>query len=269
MCYYNGVKLQRSEYIRLKQLEKLVSKFDFLVNPMVSGFDYGLYPLLKRRDGEEDFDIVRMEWGFIPPYWKTREEVERNRKGYKDDKGIFHPPILTLNAVGEELLFPNKIFRNAALNRRCLVLSSGFYEWRHFLGINKRTGQPLKTAVKFPYHIRIPEQEYFFMAGIWQPWTDQQSGEYVESFAIVTTAANALMEQVHNSRKRMPVILPDELAWEWLLGDLEEKRITEIATFQFPAEKLEAFTISKDFRESPEPALPFDYKELPSIKVNF
>jgi putative SOS response-associated peptidase YedK len=44
------------------------------------------------------------------------------------------------------------------------------------------------------------------MAGIWQPWTDKATGEYVETFSIVTTKANKLMEQVHNSKTRMPTI---------------------------------------------------------------
>jgi putative SOS response-associated peptidase YedK len=87
------------------------------------------------------------------------------------------------------------------------------------------------------------------MAGIWQPWTDRATGEHVETFAIVTTKANSLMEQIHNSKKRMPTILNEELAWEWLFGDLDEKRISEIAQSQIPPNEMEAFTITKDFRE--------------------
>jgi len=45
------------------------------------------------------------------------------------------------------------------------------------------------------------------MAGIWQLWKDTETGEYVETFSIVTTSANKLMEQIHNSTKRMPTIL--------------------------------------------------------------
>lgn len=268
MCYYNGQKVTRAEYIRLKQLEKAVAKYDFLNRDLQVGFDYSMNAVLKRIHGEEDFDIVPMEWGFIPSYLKTREEVNKMRFGYKDATGKFKPPITTLNAVSEEMLAPGKIYRDAALHRRCLVLSSGFYEWRHIHRLNKRTGEPLKTADKYPYFITVKDREYFFMAGIWQPWTDKATGETVDTFAIVTTAANSLMEQVHNSKKRMPAILDDELAWEWLFGDLSEQRIKQIGQSQFPAEKMEAVTIAKDFREALDPAKPFEYPELPPLVLS-
>ena len=103
------------------------------------------------------------------------------------------------------------------------------------------------------------------MAGIWTPWTDRATGEYVETFAVVTTKANALMEQIHNSKMRMPTILNDDLAWEWLLGNPDEKRISEIAQFQYPSNEMEAYTISKDFREALDPAEPFLYEDLPAL----
>jgi hypothetical protein len=38
------------------------------------------------------WDLVEMEWRFIPPYWCTRADVEKNRKGYKDEKtGKYKP----------------------------------------------------------------------------------------------------------------------------------------------------------------------------------
>lgn len=265
MCYYNGVRVTRIEYIRLKQLEKLIAQYDFLGNPLHVGFEYSNHPVLKKKEGQSDFDLVQMEWGFIPGYLKNREAVGKMRFGYKDENGQFHPPITTLNAVSEELLQPRKIYRQAALTRRCLVLSTGFYEWRHVFPLSRKTGKPVKTAVKYPYHITVKNRPYFFMAGIWQPWTDQSTGEYVESFAIVTTAANALMEQVHNSKKRMPTILPEDLAWEWLLGDLTEERISTIARFQYPAVEMEAYSIAKDFREAVDPAAPFIYEDLPAL----
>lgn len=206
MCYYNGQKVTRAEFIRLKQLEKAVADYDFLSRDLQQGFDYGMNAVLKPADGKEDFDLVLMEWGVIPdankwPFIETRENLNNMRRGYTDARGKYNPPITTLNAVSEELIQPNKIYRDAALKRRCLVLSSGFYEWRHIYPIGKKTGKPLKTAVTYPYFITLPEKEYFYMAGVWQPWTDAETGEYVESFAIVTTAANKLMEQVHNTKK--------------------------------------------------------------------
>jgi putative SOS response-associated peptidase YedK len=146
MCYYNGQKVTRSEFIRLKTLKKALANYDFLNMPVQSGFDYGSNAVIKRIPGEMDFEIVQMEWGFLRgnpnkwPFFKTREDVNKMRYGYKDDKGKFHPSINFLNAMREELLFPDKVYRDAAFNRRYLVLSSGFFEWRHIYPKNKRTG---------------------------------------------------------------------------------------------------------------------------------
>jgi len=267
MCYYNGQIVTRSEFIRLMELEKAVAKYDFLDQDIQKGFAYGKSAVLKPNDLKSNFDIVQMEWGFIPSYLKTREDVKKMRSGYKDASGKYHPPLTTLNAKGEELLLPGKIYRDATLKRRCLVLSTGFYEWRHIFPKNKRTGEPLKTAVKYPYYISLKDQEYFYMAGIWQAWTDRQTGEEVETVSIVTTDANYLMKQVHNSNNRMPTILSDELAWEWMMDDLPEERITQLATYQYPTEFMRAYTIDKDFRTSVEPSKGFTYEELPSLEV--
>ncbi len=258
----------KAEYIRLKELEKQLAEYDYFERPLQVGFDYGKSAILKpdsvdagipKVDRINSVTMGLAEWGFIPTYIRNRDALVKMRFGYKDDKGQFKPPMITLNAVSEEILAPNKIFRDAALHRRCLVISSGFFEWKHVYPLNKRTGQPLKTATKYPYHIKLKDKEYFFMAGIWQPWTDKETGEYVESFAILTTKANSLMEEIHNSKKRMPTILTEDLAYEWLFGELDEKRISELAGFQIPSEEMEAWTIRKDFREVPEPTERFEY----------
>ncbi|GLU56391.1 hypothetical protein Dfri01_58520 [Dyadobacter frigoris] len=274
MCYYNGQRVSRSEYIRLMDLEKAVKNYNFLNNSIQEGFAYGQSAVLKPNDVKSNFEIVQMEWGFIPSYLSTREDVKKMRSGYKEANGKYHPPLTTLNAKGEELLLIDpftkkpKMYRKAALERRCLVLSTGFYEWRHVYPKNKRTGEPLKTAVKYPYYISLKDQEYFYMAGIWQPWTDRQTGEQVNTMAIVTTDANYIMKQVHNSKNRMPTILGDELAWEWMMDDISEERITEIATSQYPAKLMQAYSIEKEFRASVEPTTAFTYEELPPLVLN-
>lgn len=269
MCYYNGQKLTRAEYIHLLDLEKAIAAFNFLDSDLFNGFDYPMVATIKPRKDERNFDVVQMEWGFIPPYPKTREDVVKMRNGYTDAHGKFHIPYTMLNAQGEELLLPGKVFRQAALERRCLVLSSGFYDWRHVHGKNKRTGEPLKTATKYPYRVGVKDSEYFYMAGVWQPWTDQQTGEYIETVAIVTTKPpkGHLMAQVHNSKERMPTILPDDLAFEWIMEELSEDRITELANYVIPSIQIDAYTIHKDFRNRIDPIAAFEYEELPAIDV--
>ena len=261
MCYHNRVKITNAEKIFLQEIQaQLTFPLDI---PQQSGFEYENWPVLKPA-ADCSLHIVKMEWGFVPFYLQNRRAVKNFREGYKDEKGKYHTPVTTLNAIGEELLLPGKMYREAALKRRCLVVSSGFYEWRHVFPLGKK-GLPLKTSVKYPYHIKVKDAEYFFMAGIWQPWTDKETGETIDTFALITTKANRLMEQIHNSKKRMPTILPGYLAAEWINDELSENRITELATFQFPASQMEAFTIQKDFRNTLDPVEEFTYAGLPEL----
>jgi putative SOS response-associated peptidase YedK len=270
MCYYNGQKVTKEEHIRLKHLEKLVAKYQFLNGDVQVGFDFGQTAVLKPIEGKEDFEIVPMEWGFIPdplgwPFIETREQLNKIRRGYQDERRGYQQGINFLNAVSEELLLKNKVYRKAALERRCIILSTGFYDWRHIFPLNKRTGEPKKTPDKFPYRVMIKGREYFWMAGIWQPWEDADTGEYVESCAIVTTAANLVMEQIHNSKKRMPTMFTDELAFDWMFKSMNEKEITELAQYQRPWEDMSYYTLDKKFLESHDPLKEKVYPELPPI----
>jgi putative SOS response-associated peptidase YedK len=265
MCYHRAIKVSGSDQLKLMNIERDLSAYDIEM-PVADGFNYSLTPVIVPK-ADCGWKIVKMEWGFIPHYLHTRQAVHNFRRGYTDEKGKFHPPITTLNAIGEELLLPGKIYRDAALNRRCLFISSAFYEWRHVFPIGKK-GQPLKTAIKYPYTIRTKTNSgIHFIAGIWQNWTDKETGETVDTCALVTTRANALMEQIHNSKKRMPTILTEALAGEWISDGLSEKRILEIATFQYPASEMEAWPIQKDFKTALDPTEPFHYPDLPALQL--
>lgn len=260
MCFYNGIDVSRAEHIKLKHIQKEIGQFrEALQRPMQSGFSYASWPVFKPKDSGSDVSIVLMHWEFIPFYIRTQAELHHFRHGGMNPKtGKKDPPRNTLNAIGEEML--EKVsYKQAAVKRRCLVLSSGFYEWRH------HTPPGTKKDMAYPYHIVLPGHEYFFMAGIWQPWTDQETGETLDTFAIVTTKANKLMEQVHNKRKRMPLILPEDLAWEWIQDGLSPQRIHDICVYQYPSEKMHAYSIHKDFRQSDEPAAACAYPELPPL----
>lgn len=246
-----GTKVSRVQYIRLKQIEKELGTLAALkeLEIMKSGFAYS-NSLVLRKKSPDDFEVVPMHWEFIPVWVKTMEDVKAARK-----QGI-----PWLNATCEKLL-ESKMFRDAALKRRCLVLASHFYEWRHY----KPEGA--KKENTYPYAIEVTGKDYFYMAGIWQTWTDKATGETMDTFAIVTTQANKLMAEVHNKKKRMPTILPDDLAWEWMMEDLSEERIKEIAAYQFPSEYLDAYSIAKDFRTAFDPLAPFEYEDLPALDI--
>jgi putative SOS response-associated peptidase YedK len=266
MCYFNGRKVSYAELVRLRNLEKQIKSLreGKLVH---KGFDYENWPTIKPV-GKFDFEHVEMEWGFIPDSWRgkkidTREKVKQFRNGYKDASGKWIPGITTLNAMGEELLLPGKIFREAALNGRVLVLSWGFYESRHIPEMGKR-GSILKSPYTIPHYIGLKGIETAFpMAGIFKEWKDIETGELKETFAIVTTAApeGHIMANIHNSKKRMPTIFTWEQAEAWLYDDLSEAEITTLATTVFPSELMTAHTVKKEYVTSENPMEPCDYDE--------
>jgi putative SOS response-associated peptidase YedK len=90
----------------------------------------------------------------------------------------------------------NKLFQS----QRCLVPANGFYEW-----------QP-RGRKKQPYKIALRNGALIAFAGLWEKWTPE-SGEPVETFAIITTAASKLVSEVHD---RMPVIVAPADYQLWL-----------------------------------------------------
>ena len=82
---------------------------------------------------------------------------------------------------------------------------NSFYEW-------PKAGKPPKQ----PYSFELANGDLMGFAGLWDAWKDAQ-GHWLQSFAIVTTAANELMASIH---PRMPVILHSRDYDRWL--DREE-----------------------------------------------
>lgn len=245
MCYFNSINLNIGDIIKISNKEKKIEKQ--VKSNVTSGFEFTQWPIIKENNNSADLLLEMAHWELIPSWIHSTMELEASREKFT-----------TLNAKGENLL-ESKMYRDASLKRRCIVLSSGFYEWRHY----KPVGSKKENA--YPYFITIKNKPVFFMAGIYQPWTDKNTGETIDSFAIVTTAANDLMSKVHNKKKRMPTILNENLAHEWLQEELPESRIKEIANFQLADHDMEAISIRKDFKISAHPQEKFVYAELPSL----
>ena len=247
MCNYMGFKVTKEQNIRLKKLEKDYGA-DIAYKVLQNGFEYGNWGIVKSNAAKNDIEIVNAHWEFIPPWIQNTTALKAARK-----QGI-----PWLNASAEKLL-ESKMFRDAALNRRCLIPVSWFFEWRHQI-INGA-----KKATTFPYIISLPKQEYFFIAGIYQPWLDKETGEVINTFAVVTTKANLFMEKIHNVKKRMPTILSEELAYEWLMENIAEERIATIAASQISSAEMDAYTIKKEFRILENPTEHFVYENLPAL----
>jgi putative SOS response-associated peptidase YedK len=123
-----------------------------------------------------------------------------------------------------ETITEKPAFRNALIKRRCLVPANGFYEWR--------------KSDKTPFRIFLKSEEIFAMAGIWETWKDAE-GRPINSFSIITTTPNNLMEKLHN---RMPVILKPENESAWLQEADAEKLKTLLVPFD--SDNMAAYPIS-------------------------
>ena len=130
----------------------------------------------------DKFTIEMLQWGLIPN-WAT---ADWNRA-------------FTLNAR-VETLSEKPAFRNITQNR-CLVITNGFYEWQH--------NGKIKTKCEIGF-----EDELFAFAGIYGEFNGK------ESYSIVTTEAEGIMREIHNTKLRMPIALKTEEDMEsWLTGE--------------------------------------------------
>ncbi|TSJ36441.1 SOS response-associated peptidase [Mucilaginibacter corticis] len=260
MCYYNGQKVTRVEFIKLKALEKAVSRYNFLNVGVHNGFNYAPCAILVASPDGKDFDIVQAEWGYVPGFIKTRAEANIFRKKYT-----------TLNFKSENLFLKEdgkrSMWADAAKNRRCLVLSTGIVESRHVAKTGKK-GQPLKETIKYPYLVTVKQQEYFYMPGLYNEWLDPETSEFVNTVAFGITGSNIVMDQIHNSKQRMPAILTEDLAWEWLMERPGKERLSQIARTQIPSRLLEFCTVGRDYRTTLT-ATPQDYPELPPVDMTY
>ena len=239
MCYVIGVKIPKKQTIKIG--EKLLN-LEAIDIPIQSGFAYQNWPVIfneSNENGNEPSPILRpglMHWELIPHWARNEKELIESRKKYT-----------TLNIKAETLL-TNKVAAATIHTHRCLVVASHFFEWQE---LNKE---------KYPHCISIKECPIFYIAGVWNTWTNHQTGELKNSFGIITTEANEMMRKIHNVKNRMPTIFNDDLANSWVNENLNEKQITEIASTQFDTNKMSAHTVAKNFQHSNNPCEKFEYK---------
>jgi len=186
MCYTISINLTKAALE--KQFGAKTEKLrDFKPRYIVSAFSLPELPAITT---EEPGEFVPLHWGLIP-YW------------VKDEKSAAEIRVKTMNARSETI-DEKPSFRESFKKRRCLIPVQGFFEW-HELG-----------GKKYPFYIHLKNEQPFALAGIYDKWVNKETGEIINSFSIVTTAANPLMEKIHNSKKRMPVILPAHSESKWL-----------------------------------------------------
>jgi putative SOS response-associated peptidase YedK len=202
-----------------------------------SAFDLPEIPVITDR---EPSTVELFQWGLIPFWVKDAASAEGIQKK-------------TFNARAESVA-EKPSFRNSLRNKRCLVVSRGFFEWQ------------LRGNEKIPHYICLEDENPFVFAGIYDNWTDRDSGEIRSTFSIITTAANPLMDRIHNTKQRMPVILPREAERQWLDRDRDVDSVLDMLR-PYDERLMKAYTISKKIsmrgveKNVPDILEPFDYDD--------
>ena len=82
------------------------------------------------------------------------------------------------------------------------------------------------------------------MGCLYENCVNRETGEMKSTFSIITVAANPMMEKIHNSKKRMPFILPAEKEKLLIEKELPKEKIQQLM-IPFVEDKMQAHTISK------------------------
>jgi len=131
-------------------------------------------------------ETARMRWGLVPYFAK--------------DPGI---GTRFIHARAETIDTTNA-YKDAFRHRRGLVIVSEFYESRH-----------VTETKREPHRIWPDDGKPVALACLWERWREPHEAP-LETFAIVTVPANALIAPVHD---RMPAVIA-ESDWPKWLGEV-------------------------------------------------
>ncbi len=154
--------------------------------------------------------LTHFHWGLIPSWSKDTKMASR-----------------MINARSETAA-EKPAFRAAYKRRRCLIPMSGFYEW-----------QKLEGGQKQPLYIHPQDEALFAAAGLWERW-ESADGSEILSCTILTTAANELMEPIHD---RMPVFVQADDYDLWLDSDAPLPAVQSLLK-PYPSARMAAYPVS-------------------------
>lgn len=199
MCFTISVEKKAKEAIReyLNSNEGVQMKIDFNEDfYLVSGFSHPKLPLIRQ-------GVIELsEWGLIPSFAVNEEKANELAN-------------MTLNARSDTIR-EKPSYKKAINTQRCVLVVDGFFEWRH------------ENNKKIPYYIYPKDETVFYLGCIYSSWVNKVSGEVRDTFSIITTEANPLMEYIHNSKKRMPLILSKDEIAVWIDPSTSQKVVDEL-----------------------------------------
>jgi putative SOS response-associated peptidase YedK len=170
-----------------------------------------LQPVVRLSPDTGERELTIMRWGLVP-FWS------------KDGKMAFN----TINAKAETIT-TSPAYREPMKRRRCLVPADWFYEWKK-----------LDAKTKQPYAIAMKDRSLLAFAGLWDSWKDKTTGQTLDTYTVITTDPNGLMESIHT---RMPVILAPRDYERWMEPG-EPSHLPVDLLRPYPAEEMAAWPVS-------------------------
>jgi putative SOS response-associated peptidase YedK len=213
-------------YILIQKIEFLEKRFNVTAP---EGFDFkpsynispGQYAPVITNENPRELQLFQFGltpfWAKKPMYmFNARAEGDHNKEndpGYKGAKGIITKPS----------------FRKPIRSQRCLVPADAFIEGT------------TKERLSKPYVVYLKNQERpFSFAGLWDSWVNKETGEILNSFSIITSTTNSLLEKIPHHRS--PVILPRRHEKTWLSNEVPLADITRLLE-PYPGEEMNAYPI--------------------------
>lgn len=213
-------------YVIVSSVETIEKRFQVTADPVTVSFppNYNVAPgaVVPVITNTEPGKLQLFTFGLCPSWAKKRMYLfnaraegdgnPENDPAYSGGKGIIQKPS----------------FRKPIRSQRCLVIADAFIEGTTGRGLDE------------PYVVYLKSGRPFALAGIWDTWLNPETGELVNSFAIITVPPNSLLQRLPHHRS--PVVLRRSDEYRWLRSEhLHE--ITQLLE-PYPSEDMNAYPVS-------------------------
>jgi putative SOS response-associated peptidase YedK len=141
--------------------------------------------VVAQREGRRQLGSMR--WGLVPHWAKDTKSIQINAR------------VETVSTKG--------MFRDSFARKRCLIPADGFYEWES------------PERGRTPHWVYRADGHPMVFAGIWATRRDDDTGNWLRTCSIITTAAEGAIAAIHD---RMPIVLIPEVWEPWLDRDLRD-----------------------------------------------
>ncbi len=251
MCYSTRQTRERKELEKLLSVKAMYGDIDTDLELIYFHANGWAHPIMWSIVQEEPEYLLPNMWGIMP----SKQRQEDYGEYFKNPKTFGG-----LNAKSEKL-FDHFIYRYSWEHQRCLIPVDGFFE-PHNTKV-KVKGKDFKV----PFYFRRRNGDPLYLAGI---YTNTADGR--RTFAVLTKDATPKFEEIHNDKKRRPVIIDGENLDSWLFHDNNESDVMELMEDDLWEGELEAHPVTRDlYSRSVDSNYPdiIEKVDYPEISIDF